>query len=112
MGPLSKRKYQGSIREDISFNLLNSPQNPTYTHSSPSPVPHFSRVIVTLEAKNPVSQGVYNVSQCSFICDIEEESLIWVIGNHSDFPQEGSGVSLPPEIVAKDLRSGEPGGVS
>lgn len=55
-----------------------------------------------LKAKNPVSQCIYNVSQCSFIGDIEEESLIWVTGDRPDFPQERGGVSLPPEVVAKD----------
>lgn len=77
----------------------------THTRMPPTPVFHFARIIITFKTKNSVSQCIHNVCQCGLICDVEEEALIWITSNVSDFPKKSAGVSLSPEIVTKDLSS-------
>lgn len=73
--------------------------------NAPNTVFHFARIIITFKTKYSVSQCIHNVCQCSLICDIKEESLIWITSDISDFPKERARVSLSSEIVTEDLRS-------
>lgn len=77
--------------------LLNSLQK------NPNRDFRFVRILITFKTKNSVPQCIHDVRQRSFIGDIEEESLIWITSNSSDFPKKRAGVSLSAEIVTKDL---------